>query len=496
MTRNILIVDDEPVQAKMLGKLIKDMNHEIMIMSNGQEVVDFFLDKKNNINHLMPYDIDVMLLDLSMPKISGLDVLKQISSVKGDLQVIVLTASNDVSLAVNAINLGAVDYIIKGEKDVFARVVASINNAVEKRNLKYQVYNLERRNRDQVIFSDIIGNDHALNEAISLAKKAANSIVPVLIEGARGTGKELFARAIHGSGARSGKPFVMVDCASLKPNNFDEVLFGYEKKAENGNVERSPGKIREAIDGTLFFDNVGELKMEVQIKLLRFLQDNQFQPVGSKAIYKNTSRIICSCDEDLLGLVRKRKFREDLCYRLNIFPIRIPSLIERGPEDMHLLSEHFCYNASVNENKKIKGLSDNALKLLLAYEWEDNVRQLRNYIFRAVVLCDEEYLEPRHFPQIMMLEDRAISISRLSSMIKKPRTKNSEMIDIFDEDGDCKSLDEIEYEIVQRLYQVYDGNLSEISKQLKVSRSTIYRKLDMMNSKDEMQMENVEESED
>lgn len=483
MSRNILIVDDEPVQAKMLGKFIKDMNHEIMIMNNGQDVVDFFLDKKNNINHLMPYDIDVMLLDLSMPGVSGLEVLKQISAVKGDLQVIVLTASNDVSLAVNAINLGAVDYIIKGEKDVFARVIASINNAVEKRNLKYQVYNLERKSRDQVVFSDIIGNDRALNEAINLAKKVTNSVIPVLIEGARGVGKELFARAIHGSGPRSGKPFIAVDCGGLKPHNAADILFGYERKTEDGLIERSVGKVREATDGTLFLDNVGELKMDVQVKLLRFLQEGQFQPIGSKTIYKSTARIISSCDEELLNLVKKKKFREDLCYRLNIFPIHIPTLTARGPEDIQLLAENFCYNASVNENKKIKGLSDNALKLLLAYEWEDNVRQLRNYIFRAVVLCDEEYLEPRHFPQIMMIDNHAISISRLSNMIKKPRTKNSEMLDIFDEDGDCKSLDDIEYEIVQRLHQLYEGNLSEISKKLKVSRSTIYRKLDMINNK-------------
>ncbi len=485
MSRNILIVDDEPVQAKMLGKFIKDMSHNIMIMNDGKEVVDFFLEKKNNINHLMPYDIDVMLLDLLMPHMSGLEVLKQISAVRGDLQVIVLTATNDISLAINAINLGAVDYIVKGEKDVFARVIASINNAVEKRNLKYQVYNLERKSKDQVIFSDIIGRDRNLLESINLAKKVTNSAVPVLIEGQSGTGKELFARAIHGSGIRSGRPFIAVDCAGLRSSNASEVLFGYEKKSDDGLVERSIGKVREATDGTLFLNNISELKLDVQVKLLRFLQEGQFQPNGSKTIYKSSARIISSSYQDLTALVKKKKFREDLFYRLNIFPIRLPSLMDRGPEDIQLLSESFCYNSSVNENKKIKGISDNAMKLLITYEWEDNVRQLKNYIFRAVVLCDDEYLETRHFPQIMMIDNQPISVSKLSAIIKKPRTKDSEMFDIFDEDGQCKSLEDIEYEVVQRLHQLYEGNLSEISKQLKVSRSTIYRKLDLVNKNPE-----------
>ena len=486
MARNILIVDDEPVQAKIFGKFIKDMNHNIMIMSSGQEVVDFFIDKKNNVNHLMPYDIDVMLLDLSMPQMGGLEVLKHISQAKGDLQVIVLTATNDISLAINAINLGAVDYVVKGEKDVFARVLASINNAVEKRNLKYQVSNLERKSKDQVIFSDIIGKDRNLVEAINLAKKVTNSAVPIIMEGPPGTGKELFARAIHGSGIRSGRPFVAVDCAALRVNNVDEVLFGYEKKSEDGLTERSIGKVREAMDGTLFLNNISELKAEIQVKLLRFLQEGEFQPNGSKITYKSGARIISSCDQDLANLVAKKKFREDLYYRLNIFPIKIPSLKERGWEDIQLLAQSFCYNSSVNENKKIKDISDNAMKLLINYEWEDNVRQLKNYIFRAVVLCDDEYLEPRHFPQIMMVDDGSMAVSRVAAIIKKPASKDSEMFDIFDEEGNCKSLEQIEHEVVQRLHQLYEGNLSEISKKLQVSRSTIYRKLELVNRNQEM----------
>ena len=482
MGRNILIVDDELVQAKMLGKLVKDMNHNIMVMNDGQEVVDFFLKKKNNINNLMPYEIDVMLLDLSMPKLSGIEVLKQISAVKGDLQIIVLTASNDVSLAINAINLGAVDYIVKGEKDVFARVVASINNAVEKRNLKYQVYNLERQNKDKVIFSDIIGSDPKLMEVINLAKKAVNSTVPVFIEGPSGSGKELLARAIHGSGPKSGKPFVEVDCSNINSTNVAKDLFGYEKKVQDGSVKRYTGKLMEANDGTLFLKNVGDLDPDSQVRLLRFLQEGQFQPDGSSSILNSKVRVIASHSGDIQSLVLTKRFREDLLYRLNIFPVKMPALVERDPKDVQMLAESFCYNASVNENKKIKGINDDALKLLISYDWEDNVRQLKNYVFRAVVLCDDDFLKPIHFPQIMMLDNQAVSVSRLSSVINRSRRNDGELFNIFDDEGNCKTLEQIESEIFKRLHQIYGGNLSEISKRLKVSRSTVYRKLDLMKS--------------
>ncbi len=482
MNKNILIVEDEPVQAKMFGEFVKkDMNHNVIFMSDGQQVLDFFLEKKNDINHLMPRDIDVMIIDLSMPKVSGMEVLKRIFDIKGDLQIIVITATNDTSVIINAINFGAIDYIVKGEKDVLTRLTTSLCNAIEKKNLKYQVYNLERRTKNQVVFSDIIGVDREFLGAINLAKKVSNSIVPVLIEGPSGTGKELLARAIHGSGPRSGKPFIIVDCAQLEIKNATEILFGHERKSDDGLVEKSVGKIKEAMGGTLFLDDIGSLQSDVQIKLLRFLQEGQFQPNGSKIIYRSTARVISSSKHDLVDLVRKKQFREDLLYRLNIFPIKLPSLLQRGVEDIKLLAENFCHNASVNENKKVKGISDNTMKLLLSYEWEDNIRQLKNYIFRAVVLCDEEYLEPRHFPQIIMIENQSISLARLSTMIRKTNSTNSEVFDIFDISGKCKSLEDIEYEVVERLYHLYNGNLSEISKKLKVSRSTIYRKLDLVN---------------
>lgn len=473
MYKNILIVDDEPVQSKMMQKFIGDMDHNIIIMNNGRDVVDFFVNKKP-INNIYPHEVSIMLLDLSMPDVDGLSVLRRIADVKGDLQVIVLTASNEISSAVAALSLGAIDYIIKGEKDLFARVVTSITSAIEKTNLKQQVYNLERKNSHQVSFSDLIGRSKDFLSAINLAKKVSNSNVPVLIEGPIGSGKELLARATHGTGAKSGKPFICVDCESLKLNVADSILFGYERTLSNGALERALGKIKEANGGTLFLDNVNALRSDIQVKLLRFLQEGEVEPVGGKLSSKVSVRIISSTTRDLETLVRQGRFREDLYYCLNVFLITLPSLKERGGDDIRLLSESFCRSFSVNENKKIRGITDEAMEMLVAYDWEDNVRQLRSYIFRAVVLCDEEMLKPEHFPQIVSLE--SFQSIRKGRAIKVPK-KRVELIDIFHPDGKCKNLDDIEKEVVERLLEFYDNNLSEVSKQLGVGRSTIYRKL-------------------
>ncbi|MDA0902466.1 MAG: sigma-54 dependent transcriptional regulator, partial [Proteobacteria bacterium] len=477
--RNILIVDDELVQAKVFEKFIKDMGQESIVMNNGSDVVDFFLNKKT-IKNISVQDIDVMLLDLSMPDINGLTVLKQIASVKGDMQVIVLTGTNDINLAIKAINLGAFDYIVKGEKDVFARVIASINNAIEKRNLKYQVSNLERKDKDQVVFSDIIGNSEPIINAINLAKKVINSNIPVMLEGLGGTGKETFARAIHGSSSRSGKPFAIVDCRALKLNSADTILFGYERTADDGSLEKVVGKIREANGGTLFLDNVDALKMSTQAKLLYFIQEGVVEPIGSKTIYKANIRIISSTSKDLDALVKKGRFREDLFYRLSIFPIKIPTLKERGDEDIKLLAENFYYNFSVNENKKIRGISDEALQLLVNFDWERRAAPCVYYIFRAVILCDNELLKAKHFPQIVNVKN---SVKIVPNAVEEVvADKDVELIDIFDERGVCKSLEFIEEEVVKRLVEFYGGNLSEVAKQLKVGRSTIYRKLRLSQS--------------
>lgn len=475
--RTILIVDDEPTQSKVLSKFIEELDHNYLVMSSGMEVVDFFMNKKV-IKGISCHDVDVMLLDLSMPDLDGLTVLKQISPIKGDMQVIVLTANKDASLTVAAINYGAIDYIVKGDKDIFVRVSASINNAIEKKNLKYQVSHLARKGRDQVAFSDIIGQSEQISNSIKLAKKAINSTIPILLEGPSGCGKELLARAIHGSSPRSGKPFIMVECDALKSVNAEEELFGSEKPLSDGMV-KNIGKFREANNGTILLEKIDTLRSDLQMKLLRFMQEGEFIPVSGKDPVRVNVRIISSTTRDLEKLVAAKKFREDLRYRIAAFPIPVPALKDRGEEDIKFLAENFCRDFSVNENKKIKSISSDALYLLYNYDWEDNVRQLKNSIFRAVVLCDGDFLKPEHFPQLLNKENN--SLTKAKAAIKKNSDINSELIDIFDDEGKCKTIDAIEEEIIKRLVDIYNGNLSEVAKQLDIGRSTIYRKLKILN---------------
>ncbi len=475
--RNILIVDDELTQCKILTKFVSDMGHNPLVMNSGMEVVDFFMNKKV-FKGLSCFDIDVMLLDLSMPDLDGMTVLKQIAPIKGDMQVIVLTANTDVTLAVAAINYCAIDYIVKGERDILARVSASINNAIEKKNLKYQVSHLVRKNKDQVAFSDVIGQSEAISNSIKLAKKAVNSTIPVFLEGPTGSGKELIARAIHGSGPRSGRPFITVECDFLKSLTAEEELFGSEKPLADGMV-KNIGKLREANNGTIFFEKIEALKPEMQTKLLHFMQEGEFVPVYGKDPVKVNVRIISSSVKDVGKMVAAKKFREDLFYRLSSFPILVPDLKDRGEEDIKILAENFCRDFGINENKKIKSINQDSLYLLYNYDWEDNVRQLKNAIFRAVVLCDGDLLRPEHFPQLLNKENN--SITKAKAVIKKSSDINSELIDIFDDEGRCKTMEVIEEEIIRRLVDIYNGNLSGVAKQLEIGRSTIYRKLKLLN---------------
>lgn len=474
--RNILIVDDEATQRKVISHFVENLGHNYLVMASGMEVVDFFMNRKV-INGISNHDVDVMLLDLSMPDLDGLTVLKQISSIKGDLQVIVLTANRDVNLAITAINYGAIDYIVKGENDILARVTASINNAIEKKNLKYQVSHLARKGKDQVAFSDIIGQSELVLQMIRLAKKVANSNISVFIEGSKGSGKELLARAIHGSSTISGKPFVAVDCDLLKATTGEEELFGSERYIGDGTY-KNIGKIREANNGTLYLEKIDALKPDLQVKLLRFMQEGEFTPVLGKYPIKANVRIITSTSRDLQKLIQAKKFREDLYYRISAFPIRVPDLKERGESDITLLAENFCRDFSINENKKIKTISNDTIYLLNNYEWEDNIRELKNSIFRAVVLCDGDVLKPEHFPHLLHKENN--NLTKAKAIIKKTSDLNSELVDIFDDDGKCKTLEMIEEEVIRRLVNIYNGNLSEVAKQLEIGRSTIYRKLKIL----------------
>jgi DNA-binding NtrC family response regulator len=265
----------------------------------------------------------------------------------------------------------------------------------------------------------------------------------------------------------------VVDCETINNKKEDFFLFGSEKSLELGIKEKTIGEIKKADGGTLFLNNVEYLSQDMQAKLLKLVQDGTLEQKSGKSTLKFGVRIISATQEDLKSRVKHKRFKEDLFYCLSIFPIVMPSLSKRGFQDIEILSNNFCRDFSINENKPIKGISDEAMKVLCEFEWEDNIRQLRNYIFRATMLCDEDFILAEHFPQII---NANLNISNLK---KKPKniSKTMSTLDLFDNKGVCKHLEEIEVEVFNKLLECFDGNLSEVSKQLKVGRSTIYRKL-------------------
>lgn len=316
-------------------------------------------------------------------------------------------------------------------------------------------------------FSEIIGTSSTLADVITLSKRASDSDIPILIEGESGVGKELFARSIHEHSKRKGKAFVAINCGAIPESLAESILFGHEKGAYTGALTSTIGKFREANGGTLFLDEIGDLPAHIQVKILRTLQEGEVEPVGSAKSVKVDIRIISATNRDLRQHVQCQQFREDLFYRLSTFPIQIPPLRDRL-EDFPFLATYFCEVFSKQENKPIHGITRNAQAALAEYHWPGNIRQLKNSIFRAVILCDSHYLDTHHFPDVMN-----------SDVQKQPVPSSSVLMQ--DSMGHFKPLHKIERDIIQAALLHYHGHITEVSRHLEVSRSTLYRKLHELN---------------
>ena len=326
-----------------------------------------------------------------------------------------------------------------------------------------------------------------MRQVVRLGQRAAQSNIPILIEGESGVGKELIARAIQGCSERAGKPFVTVNCGAIPENLVESILFGHEKGAFTGASDKHLGKFQEADGGTLFLDEIGELRLDMQVKLLRALQEGEIDPVGAKRPVKVDVRIISATNRDLAELTHQGQFREDLFYRLNVFPMFIPPLRERH-EDIPALAKYFVARFAAEENKQVAGFTPEALALLDSYAWPGNVRQLENTIFRAVVLCDADALDVVDFPQIASAMGVVAHERKITNVMAPPGTarNNAPMptraaptygISGTDTSGHMRKLEEIEAEIIRMAIARYDGRMSEIARRLGIGRSTLYRKL-------------------
>lgn len=473
MAKTVLVIDDDPTQRRLLSAAVEKAGFGCRTAPDGETGVSIATDANAG--------ADVVLLDLTMPGLSGMETLEMLYSRRPELPVIMLTATSGIDTIVSAMRAGAVDFIVKPANP--ERVVVSIRNALKLSSLSGEVKRLTRKSEGGMSFEDMIASAPIMRQVLRLGNRAAASDIPVLILGESGVGKEVIARCIQGASERSGAPFISVNCGAIPENLVESILFGHEKGAFTGAVSRSAGKFVEADGGTLFLDEVGELPLDMQVKLLRALQEGEVDPVGARRPVKVDVRIISATNRDLAGRVKDGAFREDLYYRLNVFPIDMPALRERI-EDIPALTEHFITRFNASEGTQILGASDDTLKMLCNHDWPGNVRQLENAIFRAVVLCEGEYLQPFDFPQISgMIPDiaqlpaaPARSPAADNPLLQAVASDTASPVAIM-EDGEVRSLSDVERDLIAYAIDFYAGHMSEVSRRLGIGRSTLYRKV-------------------
>jgi two-component system response regulator AtoC len=445
MKPTILIIDDEESMLTRYKWGLKD-DYELVLLN----------DSSNIPAALAQNNVDLVLLDLMMPGRDGLTILPEIKAFDRNLPVIMVTAVQDVKLAVKAIKLGAYDYLMKTFEA--EDLIATINQALEKRSLVRENVYLKQVLAEKGYQWDLIGRSEPARKTFALIDKAARVNSTVLITGESGTGKELVAHAIHKSSARADQPFIVVNCAALPESLIEAELFGHEKGAFTGAVERKEGKFELANNGTIFLDEIGCMPLNLQSRLLRVIQDNCVEKIGSQKPVKVDIRVIAATNLQLEAAVKKSEFREDLFYRLNVIRINLPPLRDRK-EDIPLYAEYFTNKFSREFNKGLKGITPEALRIMINYDWPGNVRELQNLIERIVALTDQpEYIQADDIP----LEAAAQNLVQ---------------------EGLKEALLDFERRYIKNALAAADGNQTKAAEILNIHRTTLVSKLDQLGLK-------------
>jgi DNA-binding NtrC family response regulator len=482
MTSTILLVDDDPIQRRLLENMVNRLGYSAVVADSGQAALDHLGGARGS-------EVDLVILDLVMPELDGMAVLARLRTTEQPPPVIVQTANGSIETVIAAMRAGACDFVVKpvGAE----RLSVSIKNALRADALEDEIRRIKRHASNTLGFRDLVTRSPEMERVIRLGERAAKSNIPVLIEGESGVGKELVARAIQGASDRRGRPFVTVNCGAIPDNLVESILFGHEKGSFTGATERHVGKFVEAHGGTLFLDEIGELPLDAQVKLLRAIQEGEVDPIGGKRSVKVDIRLVSATNQNLIELVKQGRFREDLYYRLNVFPITIPPLRSRR-EDIPDIARRFVARFAAEEGKRIRGLTAEASALLSSYNWPGNVRQLENTMFRAVVLCDGDELGIEEFPQVAAqvtgfevrvppitqvappspLNDAPVQETRHEMSLRDPR-----LLDLIDERGDVRPLAEIEENVIRFALNHYRSHMTEMARKLGIGRSTLYRKL-------------------
>jgi len=434
----VLVVDDEAIMRESLRDWLSDVGHQVLTAENGSQALEI-IEKENP---------SIAIVDLVMPGMDGIELLKRAREISPGIEVIIITAYGSVPTAISAMREGAYDYIEKPFCPEKAELL--VEKLTEHQRLIEENISLRRKLEERYQFENIVAKSPKMQEVVEVIKVVANSNATVLITGDSGTGKELVARAIHSQSYRKDKPFVAVSCAALPESLLESELFGHEKGAFTGAHAQRKGKFEAANRGTLFLDEIGEMSTNIQVHLLRVLEEKEFTRVGGNELIKVDVRVISATNKEMKKAVASGQFREDLYYRLNVVTIELPPLRERK-EDIPLLAQHFLDKFAVENQKEVAGFSPAATDFFLKYEWPGNVRELENAIERAVILAKDSHIQVADLPQEELLVVHSTA----------PR----------------RSLREVERQHVLNVLNETDDNYSEAARILGISRATLYNKI-------------------
>ncbi len=438
----VLIIDDEEKLRNLLARLIKLEGIEVAEVGNLKAA-------HKAINKEEP---DVILCDVKLPDGNGVNFIKEVKAQHPAVEIILLTAYGNIPDGIQAMKNGAFDYITKGDDN--EKIIPLLNKAMEKAHLQKRITQLEKQVGKRYSFENILGTSTSILDAIELAKKVAPTNANVLLLGETGTGKEVFAQAIHNAGRRAGKAFMALNCSSFSKELLESEIFGHKAGAFTGALKDKKGLIEEANSGTLFLDEIGEMPFELQSKLLRVLETNEFIKVGDTTTTKVDVRFIAATNRDLQQEVKENKFREDLFYRLNVFTISLPPLRERK-NDVPLLAEYFLKFFAAKTNAKVTGMSEGFLEHLQQHDWKGNIRELKNVLERAVILAEGTEL----------------------TLINLPVDFQSANID-FDKPLSAFDLSMVEKTHIKKVLIHTKGNKTETARLLNIGLTTLYRKID------------------
>jgi DNA-binding NtrC family response regulator len=470
MTHSILIVEDDRAQSQMLNIILRrKLDMSALVANNGREALDILGSEEGK-------SIQVVLLDICMPILGGMETLDIIRKTYPHINVIMLTGSEDVSQSVAAMKAGAVDFITKPYEG--ERIAVSVRNALKLSTLHDEISRLARLRKADVEFADLVGHDTGLRQVVQIARRAAQSDIPVLITGETGTGKELFAHAIHGESQRGKAPFISINCGAIPEHLVESTLFGHEKGAFTGATEKTKGKFREADGGTIFLDEVGELPLNAQVKLLRALQQNEVEPVGAGRPIKVDVRVVSATNRDLQADVQNGLFREDLYFRLNVLNIDLPPLRARR-EDIFELTNHFIKRYCAAENRLPCQIDTHVMAHLTRQDWNGNVRELENYLRRMLALSDRSKItmdEIRMIEQISPLS--AQSLQPISGQNQEDASKElpPSSLSLHDQNGRFLTVEQVEQALMKQAYDYFNGNITKAAQAIGMAKSSFYRK--------------------